>query len=282
MARYWSNLWCRYGVGWADWLVWWRGYRNQTCRLFQQKIYQLQQEKSEYYWRWFVLDESSYADMKLLLTSNGLSNQNIADTLFEMVGKAPEETHLTFIPTASNVEVWDKWWLINDLWNLKKQNFKSIDIVDISAVDESIRQPSLEKADVILFWWGNTFHLMQWIEKSGVSKILPKLLENKVYVGISAGSMVTAQYLDIGIAKCVYGEQIKNKKNNIKGLDFVNFYFLPHLNDEYFENMRKENIEQAVQDINQMVYALDNHSALKVVNGTIEVVGEWERLVFNP
>ncbi len=43
--------------------------------------------------------------MKLLLTSNGLSNQKIANTLFEMVGKAPEETNITFIPTASNVEV---------------------------------------------------------------------------------------------------------------------------------------------------------------------------------
>ncbi len=221
--------------------------------------------------------------MKLLLTSNGLSNQNIADTLFELVGKKPEETNLTFIPTASNVEVWDKWWLINDLWNLKKQNFKSIEIVDISAVDESIRKPSLEKADVILFWWGNTFHLMQWIEKSGVSKILPKLLENKVYVGISAGSMVTAQYLDIGIAKYIYDEvNTEDTKQTVQGLGFVDFYFLPHLNSKSWKKRRKENIEQAVKDIDQTVYALDDHSALKVVNGTIEVVGEWERLIFNP
>ena len=76
--------------------------------------------------------------MKLLLTSNGFSDQAIADALFELVGKAPKEIRLAFIPTAANVEMGDKWWFINDLINIKKQNFKSVSIVDISAVPENI------------------------------------------------------------------------------------------------------------------------------------------------
>ena len=74
--------------------------------------------------------------MKLLLTSGGITNASIARALFDLVGKKPEDTTLVFIPTASNVEMGDKGWLIDDLINLKKLNFKSIDIADISAVEE--------------------------------------------------------------------------------------------------------------------------------------------------
>ncbi len=58
--------------------------------------------------------------MKLLLTSSGLANKSISNALFELIGKKPEETTIVFIPTASNVEVGDKDWLITDLINLKK------------------------------------------------------------------------------------------------------------------------------------------------------------------
>jgi dipeptidase E len=43
--------------------------------------------------------------MKLLLTSAGITNKSIANALFELVGKSPEETTIVFIPTASNVEL---------------------------------------------------------------------------------------------------------------------------------------------------------------------------------
>src|SRR4030042_5982255 len=113
--------------------------------------------------------------MKLLLTSGGITNKTIADALFSLTGKKPEDTTVVFIPTASNVEAGDKDWLINDLLNLKKLNFKSIEITDISAVDEKIWKPSLKRADVLFFEGGNTYHLMEWLNKSGLAKILPEL-----------------------------------------------------------------------------------------------------------
>ena len=112
--------------------------------------------------------------MKLLLTSGGITNKSIADALFELVGKKPEDTSLVFIPTASNVEKGDKDWLIDDLVNLKKQNFKSIDIADISAIDKKLWLPRMEEADVLFFEGGNTYHLMEWMNKSGLTEILPE------------------------------------------------------------------------------------------------------------
>ncbi|MFZ3100548.1 MAG: Type 1 glutamine amidotransferase-like domain-containing protein [Minisyncoccales bacterium] len=214
--------------------------------------------------------------MKLLLTSGGITNSSIANALFELTGKRPEETTVAFIPTASNVEVGDKDWLITDLINLKKQNFKSIEITDISAVNEKIWRPSLERADILFFEGGNAYHLMRWLNKSGLTDLLPELLKDKVYVGVSAGSMVTNPDLNLKLSQVIYEEDMSETKE-LKGLNFVDFYFLPHLNSEWFEKMRKENIEKAAQEINRTIYALDDNSALKIIDGKIEVVsqGKW-------
>lgn len=218
--------------------------------------------------------------MKLLLTSGGITNNSIANALFELTGKRPEDTTVAFIPTASNVEAGDKDWLITDLINLKKQGFKSIEITDISAVDKEIWKPSLERADVLFFEGGNNYHLMRWLNKSGLTKLLPELLKDKVYVGLSAGSIVTNPDLALKLAQELYEEDMAETKE-LKGLNFVDFHFLPHLNSEWFKKLTRENIEKAVQEMNRTVYALDDESALKIIDNKIEVISEGEWFVIN-
>ena len=217
--------------------------------------------------------------MKLLLTSGGLTNKSIVKALFELVGKKPEDTTLCFIPTASNVEMGNKWWFINDLINIHKQNFKSISIADISAVPEEIWKPQLEEADVLFFEGGNTYHLMRWINKSGLVNILPKLLESKVYVGLSAGSMATAPDLALLLSQTIYGDDMEEKE--MKGLGFVDFYFLPHLNSPYFPARMEENAKKVATELSKKIYFLDDQSALKVVDGKVEVISEGKYLEFN-
>lgn len=218
--------------------------------------------------------------MKLLLTSSGLTNNSIANALFELIGKKPEETTVVFVPTASNVEVGDKDWLITDLINLKKQNFKSIEITDISAVNEKIWKPSLERADTLFFEGGNTYHLMRWLDQTGLTRLLPELLKDKVYVGVSAGSMVTNPDLALKLSQQIY-EEDRLETEEMKGLNFVDFYFLPHLNSEWFKKMRRENIEKVELEISRPIYALDDDSALKIVDDRIEVISEGEWFVIN-
>jgi dipeptidase E len=218
--------------------------------------------------------------MILLLTSSGLTNNAIANALFELTGKKPEDTTVVFIPTASNVESGDKDWLITDLINLKKQNFKSIEITDISAVDEKIWKPSLKRADVLFFEGGNTYHLMRWLNKSGLSEMLYELLKDKVYVGVSAGSMVTNPDLALQISQIIYEEDMFETEE-LKGLNFIDFYFLPHLNSNWFKNVNRENIEKILPEINKPIYALDDNSALKIVDENIEIISEGEWFVIN-
>jgi dipeptidase E len=218
--------------------------------------------------------------MKLLLTSGGLTNDSISDALLELVGKPAKDISLVFIPTASNVEMGDKDWLIDDLKNLQKQGFKSIDIADISAVSESVWKPKFEEADVMFFEGGNTYHLMEWINKSGLIDLLPEYLKTKVWVGVSAGSMVTNPDLARKISQAVYQEDF-DKDRDMVGLNYVDFYFLPHLNSQYFPLLKEENIRNATKSMTKKVYAADDQTALKIVNGKVDVISEGKWFVIN-
>jgi dipeptidase E len=214
--------------------------------------------------------------MKLLLTSAGLTNTSISKALFDLVGKKPEDTVLVFVPTASNFEQGDKEWVINDLVNIQKQGFKEVRIADISAVPESIWLPQFEAADILFFCGGNTFHLMEWINKSGLAKHLPRLLKTKVWAGISAGTMVTNPGLLLKLSQVVYDEDF-DRTQDMPGLNLVDFYVLPHLDSPYFTKLREPLIREAAKDIKKKVYVLDDESALKVIDEKVEIVneGKW-------
>jgi len=217
--------------------------------------------------------------MKLLLTSGGLTNPSIRGALEDLAGKPLDEAKLAFIPTAANVEKGDKEWLINDLSDAKSIFF-SVDIVDISAIPKELWLPRIEDAEVILFGGGNTFHLMHWIEKSGLKELLPKLLETRVYVGISAGSIVACPtLLTSQDDRLLYYEDEAKGYSNTKGLGFTNFHVRPHLNSSYFPNIKEPLLEKLAEQIKEPLYGIDDDTAIKVSDGEISVVSEgvWKK-----
>ncbi len=218
--------------------------------------------------------------MKLLLTSNGISNDSIKKSFLNLVGKNPEDICLAFIPTASNIEQGDKSWLINDFINLKNLDLKSISIVDISAIERNIWEPQLKQADVLVFGGGDTFYLMEWVNKSGLIEILPELLKTKVYVGISAGSMIPSSDLLLNITQDLYKEDLK-RLENMNGLNLVDFYLLPHFNKSSSSIRSKENVIKATKGIKSKIYALDDKSAIEINDGMVKIITEGEFLEIN-
>ena len=219
--------------------------------------------------------------MKLLLTSNGIANQSIAKALFDLVGKKPEETSLVFIPTAATIETGDKGWFIDDLNNLYKLGLKSISIVDISAIPESVWLPQIKEADVLFFEGGNTYHLMEWVNKSGLANLLLDLLKTKVYVGASAGSLITNPKIASSISRAVEDVNSNKEYSTTSGLNLIDFYSIPHLNSPHFLKTREENIKKIAENLEKKVYALDDNSALSVVDGSVQVISEGDYLIFN-
>ena len=219
--------------------------------------------------------------MKLLLTSAGLKNKTLAKALIDLAGKKAEEINLAFIPTAMNPTGTDKTWFIDNLSELKQQGYKLIDIVDISALPKHIWQPRLEAADVLFFSGGTSPHLMHWMEESGLKELLPELLKTRVYVGVSAGSIVTSQTLALSRKEKRIWYKEKFGYEGDKGLGFIDFYIRPHLNAPNHPNSKKEILEQTAKDIPETIYGIDDQMAVKVVDGKVEIVGEGEYVVFN-
>lgn len=218
--------------------------------------------------------------MRLLLTSAGISNKSIEKALRDMVVKPITDCKIAFIPTAANAEAGDKTWLIDDLNNFNKLKPQTLDIVDISALPKDLWLPRLKAADIIVVGGGNTFHLMHHVQTSGLAKELPGLLKTRVYVGISAGSIIPSPSLEISESKRLYSEEMGEYKFS-DGLNYVNFYIRPHLNSPYFTNVREEIIEEKAKDVPGVIYAIDDQSAIQVIDNKINIISEGKFVKYN-
>ncbi len=216
--------------------------------------------------------------MHLLLTSAGLSNPAITNALNQLIksktGKSPSEAKIVFIPTAAHAEGGGKSWLINDLHRLNSKGYSEVELVELTDPDKDLWMPRIEAADVLFFGGGNTFHLMHWLQQTGLSERMAELLETRVYAGISAGSCVAGPTIYNSVQSLfdeTYELEIK------EGLSLVDFQFVPHLNSDFFPKIRRENILRAAEDLTEKVYAMDDETALVVVDGaaTVVGVGEW-------
>lgn len=214
--------------------------------------------------------------MKLLLTSNGLTNDSIMRALVDLVGKPADQIAVVFIPTAMNANEGDKGWFINNLHDIKKRGFKLIDIVDISALPKNVWLPRIESGDVIFFSGGSTSHLMRYLKESGLAEMLPELLKSRVYVGISAGSIVATPTLLLSREdKKVYYEKEFGYRSE-EALNYVDVYIRPHLNSPYSQSMGQEYFDEIAKKAQKPIYLLDDQSALKIIDDEIEVVTEGE------
>ncbi|MDK2899127.1 MAG: dipeptidase [Patescibacteria group bacterium] len=227
--------------------------------------------------------------MKLLLTSNGLSNNSIANALSELIGKKPSDSKIAFIPTAAICDRGDKYWLIDDLYRIKEYGYH-VDIIEISALTTESIKDALNDSDAIFIGGGNPFYLSYWMQKKGIFELLPNLLITKVYAGISAGSMIAGNGFQLSskalkrdiLEESDYDDIGPIGESSAKTLNFVNFIFKPHLNSMHHVDERSEDyVRKIAEKTNKLIYTLDDQSALKIVDDKIEVVSEGEWLLLN-
>src|SRR3989344_4891936 len=188
--------------------------------------------------------------MKLLLTSNGLSNDSIAKALADLIGKEPKSSRVAFIPTAANPERGNKDWLIDDLYCIKDRGYY-VDIVELTALKPPEIKKILKDVDAIFVGGGNTFYLSYWMQKTGLFDSIGELLKTKVYAGISAGSIIAGVNIRTTSAALANLEKFENgdydllgppRESSSKTLKLVDFVFRPHLNSSYFPEITKEKL----------------------------------------
>lgn len=211
--------------------------------------------------------------MQLFLTSAWLSNPSLIQTTRELV---PGEIRTAYIPTAANVEEWDKSWLIDNLQEFA--DIGSIDIVDIAALPQEIWLPRLQQANIIAVGWGNTSHLMQQIIASWLVHVLPRLIESRLYIGISAGSIVACRSLWCS-SEFLFGDEIGEPP---AGLWLTDISFRPHYLSPHFSRVNDEQLSQiAAENPGETIYALDDASGILITETELQVISEGKRKVFD-
>jgi dipeptidase E len=209
--------------------------------------------------------------MKFLLTSAGIKNNAIAQALSDLVGKPLTETSLLFIITPSISDPGDKQWIISNLVDFQKYNFKSIDIIDIAGLPEEKWKKRFEEADVICFGGGNEIYLAEVLERVRMKEYLTFLSEDKVYMGISAGSMVAGLFLTNELYPQIFTEEDFGKVTT-PPMELYNFCFIPHLNSSFFK-FKKDRLESLKDIFTMNVYSTDDETALVVDKDKVEIIG---------
>ncbi|WP_346320866.1 Type 1 glutamine amidotransferase-like domain-containing protein [Chitinophaga sp. YIM B06452] len=221
--------------------------------------------------------------MKLLLTSAGISNASIHNALVELLGKPVAAASALFIPTAiyaipkgAGIARGVICGSLGDPFC--ELGWKSLGVLELTALP-SIKQelwvPMLRETDALLVGGGDCQYLCYWMQQSGLRDLLPSLLEKMVYMGLSAGSMVMTSF------GTTYGGHMLPAEGG-KSLSLVNFALHPHLDHEWFPENSLANLKKLAATIPVPSYAIDDQTAIKVIDGTVEVVSEGHWKLFTP
>ena len=208
--------------------------------------------------------------MKLVLCSEGFATPNTVQACVELCSKPQDQISVAIINEAYAVEEGDKRWVLNNLKSVFENFSSEIDIVNLLALPIEEIEKRISSKDVIFVVGGDTDYLMQVFQRSGFDKLLPKLLEEKVYVGSSAGSMVIGKRISEAAYRLIYDEESTYGVKEYLGL--VDFSIMPHLDSPYFPN-RKETLIEAVGSFEGKVYGLRDDSAVVIENEQLTLIG---------
>ncbi len=132
--------------------------------------------------------------------------------------------------------------------------------------------PQVRETDVLLVNGGDPLYLCYWMRQSGLADLLPSLGET-VYVGLSAGSMVMAPNI---------GEDFVGWKPPSGGdttLGLVDFAIFPHLDHAELPDNSMAGAEKWAAGMSVPAYAIDDETAIQVIDGAVEVIseGHWKK-----
>jgi dipeptidase E len=224
--------------------------------------------------------------MKLLLTSAGIKNPSIRDALVDLLGKPIADSNALCIPTAIYAfpgGASSAWKLISGraASPLCELGWKSLGVLELTAlpsIEKAYWTTAVQEADALLVGGGDPLYLRYWIKQSGLADLFPSLPET-VWVGVSAGSLVMGP--DVG-EEFVYGSPPAGGDDRALGL--VDFAMFPHLDHEAMPDHSMAKAERWAAAVPVPGYAIDDETAIRVVDGTVEVVseGHWKLFTSNP
>lgn len=244
--------------------------------------------------------------MRALLTSSGIKNSSIHEALVGQLGKPISESSALFIPTAiypfrGGPEM--AWRAIFGMTSspLCELGWKSLGLLELTAlpsIDEEAWVPTVQDADALLVWGGDPVFLAGWMRRSGLTDLLPTLRAEAVYVGVSAGSIAAASTFVETYVEPPRGNDGPLRSEDIvfagpagdvdrilvtgQGAGLVDFAVIPHFEHPDHPDASVANAEKWAARIPAPTYAIDDQSAISVVDGVARAVSEGQWTLFQP
>ncbi len=219
--------------------------------------------------------------MKFLLTSGGISNDSIRNALVDLLGKPISESSALYIPTAlyanPNGPAMVARLIRGEInTSMCELGWKSLGVLELTAlpsIDQERWLSLVQKTDALLVEGGDPLYLCYWMRQSGLADLLPKLPRETVYVGLSAGSMVMAPKIGEDFVRW------KPPTGDDETLGVVGFSIFPHLDHENMPDNSLADAERWAAGLGVPAYAIDDQTAIKVIDGAVEVISEgyWKR-----
>lgn len=207
--------------------------------------------------------------MKLFLASEAKHPDTISK-LNEFVDGLKGK-RIAYIPTAANGGYpYDDWRANSSTWNYINTVGAEVTPVVLEEYQNSSVIEQLKNKDIIWFAGGMCGYLMYWVRRCEIDTNINDILKDSVYVGSSAGSMVT--YKDLTLADWYIGES-EPGASSIPGFGLVDFEIYPHYEDHLYDQIKS-------LYKGKKIYLLKDGEEIIVENGNVNVVGE-ERIITN-
>ncbi len=220
--------------------------------------------------------------MRLLLTSAGIQNPTIESALVELLGKPIAESNALCIPTGSwghpmggPAGVW-RFVSGQSAQPMTGIGWKSVGVLELTALPSLPKErwiPWVEETDVLLVGGGDALFLAHWLRESGLADLMPSLGDT-VYCGFSAGSMALTPMVGEDFI------QWSPPGGVDRALGIVDFSIFPHVDHPDLPENTMAEAERWAAGLPNPAYAISDETAIKVVDGTVELVseGHWKLL----
>ena len=218
--------------------------------------------------------------MNLLLTASGLRNETQRIALRDMLSKPFTSANLAYIPTASVAEPGDHGWVVEDLNRLHGLGWRELDILELNGLPRGMVLDRLSHADVIYVQGGNHYHLARSISGNGLADAFLDMLRDRVYVGVSAGSMIFSRHLTEHSAD-VIGDtadlEVLGATTLQPPFGVFDWYLKPHLYSPNFPERTDAWADRIVERADFPIYFIDDETAVRVRDEEVDVVteGRW-------
>jgi dipeptidase E len=219
--------------------------------------------------------------MRMLLTSNGVYNELIRRTLIELLGKPIEESRIVAIVDAILPFPGDNRRTLADLDHVSSLGWKEFDLLSLFAGPASLVESRLRSADVVFCYGGSNHWLAHAWNSTGLAPVLRELLDEKVYLGWSAGSMIFSRAQAAFIDAFDDQEEVElfQLETITPAVPLFDWSVLCHRGAAFMAEATDEWVAERAARLGGPLYFIDNDTALLVRDpgSAPEVIsaGQW-------